>query len=52
LARASYRGAYVPGRAFSGAGDQRDALRLCFASVPEAELDEGVRRLRAALAPI
>ena len=43
--------AFVPGTAFSIAGAQRHSLRLCFASVPEPVLDEGVRRLAAA-APV
>jgi 2-aminoadipate transaminase len=41
--------AFVPGTAFSVAGGRRQALRLCFASVPEPALDEGVRRLAAAV---
>ncbi|WP_456575604.1 aminotransferase-like domain-containing protein [Blastococcus sp. SYSU D00820] len=40
--------AFVPGTAFSVAGAQRHALRLCFASVPGPVLNEGVRRLAAA----
>jgi len=49
LAKALAQGvAFVPGRAFSVVGEQRNALRLCFASVPEPALTQGVRRLRRA----
>jgi len=42
--------AFVPGAAFAVAdGSQRDALRLSFATVDAAALEEGVRRLAAAL---
>ena len=40
--------AFVPGRAFSVVGANGNALRLCFASVAEPTLTEGVRRLRSA----
>ena len=41
--------AFVPGTALSVAGGFRQALRLCFASVPDSTLDEGVCRLVAAV---
>jgi GntR family transcriptional regulator/MocR family aminotransferase len=48
--RALERGAqFHPGRQFAFDGKPRPALRLGFAALTEAELDEGVRRLVAAL---
>lgn len=51
LARAIEAGvAFVPGSAFAvAAGDHAKALRLSFATVSPAELEEGVLRLRKAL---
>jgi 2-aminoadipate transaminase len=43
--------AYVPGQAFSVEHDHRQALRLSFVTTPPAQLEEGVRRLAAALGP-
>ena len=44
--------AFVPGSAFAvEEGMQRDAIRLSFATVDAAGLDEGVRRLATALGP-
>ena len=40
--------AFVPGEAFSVTGGHDHAARLCFASVPEAQLDLGLQRLAAA----
>lgn len=40
---------YIPGAAFSVEGHFRNALRLCFATSPVARIDEGVRRLKAAV---
>lgn len=40
---------YIPGPAFSVAGHFTDALRLCFATSTPERIDEGVRRLRAAV---
>lgn len=41
--------AFIPGSAFEGPGGNRNALRLCFASVEEEEIKEGIRRLSAAV---
>lgn len=41
--------AFVPGRAFSVAGDHSASLRLSFATATPAQLEEGVRRLTGAL---
>lgn len=41
--------AFVPGRAFAVSDDLGEYLRLSFATLPPTELDEGVRRLAAAL---
>ncbi len=41
--------AFIAGEAFSPTGDERDALRLNFAGVPEADIAEGVRRLMIAI---
>jgi 2-aminoadipate transaminase len=41
--------AYVPGRAFGVARRHRQQVRLSFATASPDELDEGARRLRAAL---
>ncbi|MDI3298418.1 MAG: PLP-dependent aminotransferase family protein [Bacillota bacterium] len=40
---------FVAGRAFFFDGGGADRVRLCFSFVPPAELEEAVRRLRAAL---
>lgn len=40
--------AFVPGEAFTTQGTQDHAARLCFASVPERQLDLGLARLAAA----
>lgn len=40
--------AFVPGEAFSFGGTQDHAARLCFASVPEEQLDLGLARLATA----
>lgn len=40
---------FVPGSVFSAHGAHRDALRLCFSSVKEAQIAVGVERLRGAL---
>ena len=49
-ARALDRGAaFYPGRHFAFDGKPPAALRLGFAALTEAELDEGVRRIAAAL---
>jgi 2-aminoadipate transaminase len=51
FARAVERGvAFVPGSSFTLDGGQRDALRLCFASLPPAHLVDAVDRLAAAAA--
>lgn len=42
--------AYIPGPAFSAAGNFSDALRLCFATSTPDRIDEGVARLRRAVA--
>ena len=42
--------AFVPGQAFAVAGDHRAAARLSFATATPDQLEEGVRRLGAALA--
>ncbi|HIW90303.1 MAG TPA: PLP-dependent aminotransferase family protein, partial [Candidatus Corynebacterium avicola] len=36
---------YIPGPAFSPAGNFRDSLRLCFATSDPERIDEGIRRL-------
>jgi len=41
--------AYVPGPVFSASSGLRNALRLTFVSVPEEQMEEGVRRLAAVL---
>jgi 2-aminoadipate transaminase len=41
--------AYIPGPAFSAAGNFHDALRLCFATSTPARIDEGVARLKRAV---
>ena len=41
--------AFIPGSAFVGEGGARNALRLCFASVEEADIEEGVKRLHKAI---
>ncbi len=41
--------AYVPGAAFFPAGGGEDSLRLNFVSPPLADIEEGVRRLAAAI---
>lgn len=43
--------AYIPGPAFSAAGNFTNALRLCFATSTPARIDEGVARLARALEP-
>jgi DNA-binding transcriptional MocR family regulator len=40
---------FYPGRLYAFDGEARAALRLTFAAHSEAELDDGVRRLAAAL---
>jgi 2-aminoadipate transaminase len=40
--------AFVPGSAFSIEEGNRSALRLCFATVEESQLVEGVNRLATA----
>jgi 2-aminoadipate transaminase len=40
--------AFVPGSSFTLDGGQRDALRLCFASLPPARLVDAIDRLAAA----
>lgn len=48
--RAVERGvAYVPGPVFAATGGLENALRLTFVSVPEEQMEEGVRRLAAVL---
>ena len=50
--RAVDRGvAFVPGSSFTLDGGQRDALRLCFASLPPERLVDAVDRLAAAAIP-
>jgi len=41
--------AFYPGRHFAFDGKPRAALRLGFAALTEAELDEGVRRIASSL---
>ncbi len=41
--------AYVPGAVFAATGGLANALRLTFVSVPEEQMEEGVRRLAAVL---
>jgi 2-aminoadipate transaminase len=41
--------AYVPGPVFAANGGLESALRLTFVSVPEGQMEEGVRRLAAVL---
>ncbi|UVI36734.1 PLP-dependent aminotransferase family protein [Brevibacterium spongiae] len=41
--------AYIPGPAFSPAGNFSNALRLCFASATPDRIDEGLERLRRAV---
>lgn len=51
FARAVGRGvAFVPGSSFTLDGGQRDAMRLCFASLPPAQLVDAVDRLALAAA--
>lgn len=45
----AYGVAYIPGPAFSPAGNFHDALRLCFASTTPERIREGVARLRRAV---
>jgi 2-aminoadipate transaminase len=45
-----HRVAYVPGTAFYPDGAGRDHLRLAFCYPPEADIEEGVRRLGALFA--
>jgi DNA-binding transcriptional MocR family regulator len=40
---------FVSGEAFSPTGNERDALRLCFTGLPPAQIEEGIRRLTAAI---
>jgi 2-aminoadipate transaminase len=40
---------FVPGSVFSAHGSHRSALRLCFTSIREESIPEGVARLRSAL---
>ena len=42
-------GAYIPGPALSVGGKFHDSLRLCFASSSPERIDEGVKRLAAAV---
>lgn len=44
--------AFVPGAAFAIEAPQADAMRLSFATAPEGDLVEAVRRLAAAVAPV
>lgn len=44
--------AFVPGEAFTTRGTQDHAARLCFASVPEEQLDLGLARLASAHAHV
>ena len=41
--------AYIPGPAFSPAGNFSNALRLCFASAAPDRIDDGLQRLRRAV---
>jgi 2-aminoadipate transaminase len=43
--------AFVPGQPFFTDGSGRDMLRLAFSRVADDDIDEGVRRLAAAVAP-
>jgi DNA-binding transcriptional MocR family regulator len=40
---------FVSGEAFSPTGNERDALRLNYSGVPDAQIEEGVRRLTVAI---